>query len=64
MSDTAPAAGGVVLQPRCVFCGSEHYALGVIAISNAEAGCHRCGRVPPIFTSEADYRARLREVRG
>lgn len=54
----------VVIQPRCVFCGHEHYVLAVIAISYANASCGRCGRVPPIFLDENAYRARLQEVYG
>lgn len=56
-----PDPDDVVYQPRCIYCKGEHYALGVPAISHGDAGCYRCGRVPPVFTSETAYRAALRE---
>lgn len=54
---------GPVYQPRCVFCGLEHYVLNVISVSNGASGCHNCGRVPPVFYDQAAYYAALREGR-
>lgn len=53
----------VVCQPRCVFCGIGHYAPAVPAVSRGKAGCHNCGRVPPVFHSEDEYRAAVRAAR-
>lgn len=66
MSDeTDPPDGDapVVYQPRCVFCGCEHYVMNVAAISHGEAGCGRCGKVPPVYTRIRDYQAAMRTVR-
>lgn len=54
----------VVWQPRCVFCGCEHYIMAINAISHGHAPCHRCGRTPPVYTDLAKYRAALKAVRG
>ena len=50
----------VVMQPRCVHCLREQYALAVYAVSHGKAGCSWCGHVPPVYTVEADYREALR----
>lgn len=54
---------GPVYQPRCVFCGLEHYVLNVPSVSNGASGCHNCGRVPPVFYDQTAYYAALREGR-
>jgi hypothetical protein len=46
----------VVMQPRCVFCDREQYALVVSLVSRAQAGCSWCGSVPPVFRTEQEYR--------
>lgn len=61
--DPQVSDGPVVYQPRCVFCHAEHYAPAVHAISHGEAGCDRCRRVPPVFTSFAAYQAAVRSAR-
>ncbi len=48
--------GGVVMQTRCVYCGVEHYAPLVWEISHGRVSCDSCGRIPPVFTSKAEYR--------
>lgn len=52
------------MQTRCVYCGTEHYALAVVAISYGHAKCGRCGRTPPVYTDREQYRRALREARG
>lgn len=49
----------VIWQPRCIFCGLEHYIIATLAISRGEAACHNCGRVPPVFHDRDEYLARL-----
>jgi hypothetical protein len=53
--------GPVVMQPRCLYCGAEHYGPAVADISHGRAGCGRCGRIPPTFTSEDAYRQARRD---
>lgn len=53
----------IVYQLRCVFCGMEHYALNVSAVSHGKSGCHNCGRVPPVYTNAGEYRAAVRRAR-
>lgn len=48
-----------VMQPRCIFCKCEHYAIGVMHISFGKGRCHRCGRVPPVFYTYTDYATAL-----
>jgi hypothetical protein len=52
-----------VYQMRCVFCDTEHYVLAVPAISRGEAGCGQCGRIPPVFEHENEYREALGATR-
>jgi hypothetical protein len=62
MTDTTPSPP--VMQPRCVYCLAEQYALAVWDISYGRAGCAWCGRVPPVYRNEADYRAALAAARA
>lgn len=49
----------VVYQPRCVYCKRQQWAIMVAPISRGQAGCAWCGKVPPVFYREADYRTAL-----
>jgi hypothetical protein len=40
------------MQPRCIYCKREHYAVAVYAISMGEHPCVWCGKTPPILTEE------------
>ncbi len=53
----------IVMQPRCVYCLREQWAIIVALVSKAEAGCAWCGRIPPIFTDEGRYRAAMHDRR-
>ena len=48
------------MQTRCIYCKREQYAPAVHAISNGEAGCAWCGKIPPILT-EAEWLEKLQE---
>jgi hypothetical protein len=61
--DTPIPESDVVVQPRCVHCGMEHYALAVWAISHGHGACHNCGFTPPVFTNPQEYRDALRRAR-
>lgn len=52
----------VVMQPRCIHCDTEHYCMNVLAISLGEAPCGKCGKLAPVFTSRAEYRAALQRI--
>lgn len=54
----------VVMQPRCVYCDTEHHAPRVMVISLGVAPCAGCGQIPPVFRSSHDYYAALRKVRA
>lgn len=51
--------GGAVMQMRCVRCKRSQYLPAVAAVSVGAAGCVFCGHVPPVFATEAAYRAAL-----
>lgn len=44
-----------VMQTRCVFCKRDYPIAAIAAISYGDVGCPRCGRMPPVFATEADY---------
>lgn len=50
---------GVWYQPRCVFCGREHYMPAVPAISHGQHPCCWCGLVPPVFGTRELYQRAL-----
>lgn len=60
----AGQANRPVIQTRCVYCGGEHYALAVIAVSHGHAACHNCGRTPGVFTDLDAYRVAVRRAQG
>lgn len=49
----------VVMQPRCVRCKREQWAVVVAWVSRGLARCAWCGQHSPVFTNESDYRAAL-----
>jgi len=52
-----------VMQPRCVHCKREQYALAVLPVSLGQAGCSWCGEVAPVFTDWQEYQSALRAPR-
>lgn len=54
---------GIAMQTRCIWCLGEQYVLNVIAFSNGESGCTRCGRFTTPLTYEQWYAA-LRDARA
>lgn len=50
-----------VMQDRCIYCKMEQYIPAVYSISHGESCCVWCGKVPPVFTDEKEYREELRK---
>jgi hypothetical protein len=46
----------IAMQTRCIFCSREQYAPAVWPISNGQAGCSWCGKVPPVLTDKQYYK--------
>ena len=53
----------VVMQFKCIRCKKEQYAPAVYDISHGEHPCVWCGKTPPIFTDEEEYRKELKNGR-
>jgi hypothetical protein len=47
------------MQPRCVWCKKEQYAVAVYEVSHGLGGCAWCGRTAPVFTSYREYKEAL-----
>lgn len=48
------------MQPRCIWCKREQYALNVLPVSLGINGCAWCGRTAPIFRTREEYIEALR----
>ena len=58
-----PPDENIVIQPRCVHCLKEQYALAVLGVSAGQLGCSWCGQTAPVFTSDHEYHAALNQAR-
>lgn len=47
----------VAMQPRCIYCKREQYGPAVWDISHGEHPCVWCGKTPPTFETEREWRS-------